>query len=146
MPLRSTTHATWPAPKSMPFLKAHPKETKTSLARRMNDLPYVNNINIRNLSAFMSKNGYDAGNTSEAFYASYVSFEKLRIKQGKAKSKDRLEMERLWGEHGGFNVTVASHNKGVLMHSSERIRRISTERLLLRRGMGELLREFFERV
>jgi hypothetical protein len=46
------------------FLKTHPKETKTSLARRINEMPHTHNINIRNLSALMKKNGYDADNTS----------------------------------------------------------------------------------
>ncbi|KAE9967538.1 hypothetical protein BLS_006312 [Venturia inaequalis] len=101
------------------FLKAHPKETKASLARRINALPYVNNVNARNLGAFMAKNGYDSGNTSEAFYAAYVYFEKLRIKQGKPKSKDRLEMERVWGDRGGFNITTIGHNKGIIMRVGE---------------------------
>jgi hypothetical protein len=103
------------------FLKAHPKETKTSLARRMNEMPHARNMNIRLLSAFMKKNGYDKGNTCEAFYASYVFFEKLRIKQGKEKSKDRLEMERLWGYRGGFDTTTVSSNKGVSVRQGERI-------------------------
>ncbi|QDS68707.1 hypothetical protein FKW77_003800 [Venturia effusa] len=102
------------------FLKAHPGETKTSLARRLSTLPHVGTVNARNLSAFMSKSGYDAGNTSEAFYAGYVFFEKLRIKQGKPKSKDRLEMERVWGERGGFDVERVAHNKGIIMREGER--------------------------
>jgi len=105
------------------FLKAHPKETKTSLARRMNEIPYTHNVNLRLLSAFMKKDGYDSGNTSEAFYASYVFFEKLRIKQGKDKSKDRLEMERLWGKQGGFDITTASHNKALTMCAGEKMSR-----------------------
>lgn len=101
------------------FLKAHPKETKASLARRIDALPYVNNVNPRNFGAFMAKNGYDAGNTSEAFYAAYVFFEKLRIKQGKEKSKDRLEMERVWRGRKGFNTTTAAHNKAISMPAGE---------------------------
>ncbi|KAF2091561.1 hypothetical protein K490DRAFT_20491, partial [Saccharata proteae CBS 121410] len=53
------------------------------------------------LSSFRGKNGYDAGNTSTAFYAAYCYFEKLRIKEGKPKSKDRLKMEELWSREGG---------------------------------------------
>jgi len=105
------------------FLKAHPKETKTSLARRMNEMPHTYNVNLRLLSAFMNKNGYDSGNTSEAFYASYVFFEKLRIKQGKEKSKDRLEMERLWGYRGGFDITTAGGNKRLTMRQGDRMSR-----------------------
>lgn len=34
------------------------------------------------------------------FYASYVFFEKLRLKEGKAKSGHRLEMEKIYAGKG----------------------------------------------
>jgi hypothetical protein len=34
------------------------------------------------------------------FYAAYVFFEKLRIYEGKAKTKTREEMERVWKDVG----------------------------------------------
>jgi hypothetical protein len=45
------------------------------------------------LNDFLGKKGPSAGNTSSAFYASYVFFEKMRIRDGKPKSKFREEME-----------------------------------------------------
>lgn len=72
------------------------------------------------LSSFRSKKGYDSGNTSNVFYACYVYFEKLRIKEGKPKSKDRLKMEELWAKEGGFNVVTAGHNKALTMMGGEK--------------------------
>ncbi len=37
------------------------------------------------------------------FIVSY--FEKLRIKEGKPKSKHRLEMEEVWSHKGGLNTS-----------------------------------------
>ncbi|KAH8598874.1 hypothetical protein B0O99DRAFT_480626, partial [Bisporella sp. PMI_857] len=51
-------------------------------------------IQSKVLNDFLSKKGATAGNTSAPFYASYVFFEKKRIREGKEKSKHRLEMER----------------------------------------------------
>jgi hypothetical protein len=44
------------------------------------------------------------GNTSGIFYGAYVYFEKLRIKEGKSKSKKRQEMEETHGKSGGINI------------------------------------------
>ena len=52
-------------------------------------------LNARQLSAFRSKKGALNGNTSGIYYGSYVYFEKLRIKEGKPKSKKRQEMEEI---------------------------------------------------
>ncbi len=40
------------------------------------------------------------GASSPIFYGSYVYFEKLRVKQGKPKSKKRQEMEKIWAPKG----------------------------------------------
>lgn len=40
------------------------------------------------------------GAEKDVFYGAYVYFEKLRIKQGKKKSKKREEMESIWGPQG----------------------------------------------
>lgn len=48
------------------------------------------------LSAFLGKKGPTAGNTSGAFYASYVFFEKIRIRDGKNKTQFREEMEDIY--------------------------------------------------
>jgi hypothetical protein len=60
-------------------------------------------IQSKLLNDFLSKKGASAGNTSSVFYASYVFFEKMRIKQGKPKSKHRLEMEKYHPK--GFDIS-----------------------------------------
>ncbi|KXH32062.1 calcineurin is a calcium-dependent [Colletotrichum salicis] len=45
------------------------------------------------LTNFMNKKGPASGNTSSVFYAVYVFFEKLRVRDGKPKTKKREEME-----------------------------------------------------
>jgi hypothetical protein len=61
------------------------------------------------LTKFRGYKGADTGNTSCVFYAAYVFFEKIRLAEGKPKSKHRLEMEEIWGGKGGFNVTRGHH-------------------------------------
>lgn len=51
---------------------------------------------VSGLAGFMGKKGPAAGNTNAAFYAGYVFFEKLRIRDGKPKSEHRLGMEDAW--------------------------------------------------
>ncbi|XXH05949.1 hypothetical protein Hte_012392 [Hypoxylon texense] len=53
-------------------------------------------VQSRQLNAFLGKKGPMEGNTSAAFYGSYVFLEKLRIKEGKPKSKMREEMEGIY--------------------------------------------------
>ena len=60
-------------------------------------------IPSQRLQDFQSKSGPLSGNTSPIFYGAYVFFEKLRIKQGKKKSKARLEMEERWAAQGGID-------------------------------------------
>ena len=59
------------------------------------------------LARFLQMKGANTGNTSVLFYASYVYFEKLRVKQGKPKSGHREEMERIWGKDG-FDIETSS--------------------------------------
>jgi hypothetical protein len=66
------------------------------------------------LTKFRGYKGADTGNTSCVFYAAYVYFEKVRLAEGKPKSKHRLEMEEIWGDKGGFNVTRGHHRGYVL--------------------------------
>ncbi|KAI8625957.1 hypothetical protein F5Y19DRAFT_236329 [Xylariaceae sp. FL1651] len=58
-------------------------------------LPKDGKLQSRQMTAFLEKHGVMSGNTSTAFYGSYVFFEKRRLKEGKPKSKFREEMERL---------------------------------------------------
>ncbi|KFZ24180.1 hypothetical protein V502_01343 [Pseudogymnoascus sp. VKM F-4520 (FW-2644)] len=57
------------------------------------------------VNTFMRQKGPLEGNSSGIFYAAYVYFEKLRIKQGKKKSAKREEMEKKWGP-GGVDRTA----------------------------------------
>ena len=50
----------------------------------------------RGLNDFLGKKGALAGSRNYAYYAAYVFFEKVRIREGKPKSEDRLVMERKW--------------------------------------------------
>jgi hypothetical protein len=59
-------------------------------------------IQHKSLTDFRSKKGPIAGNSSSVYYAAYVYFEKLRLKQGKPKSARRLEVEELRPE--GFDT------------------------------------------
>jgi pyruvate/2-oxoglutarate dehydrogenase complex dihydrolipoamide acyltransferase (E2) component len=52
------------------------------------------------INTFMRQKGPLEGNSSGIFYGAYVYFEKLRIKNGKSKSKKREEMEQKWGPEG----------------------------------------------
>ncbi|OCL14862.1 hypothetical protein AOQ84DRAFT_330342 [Glonium stellatum] len=76
-------------------------------------------ITSSQLASFRGKKGYDKGNTSSVFYAAYCYFEKLRIKEGKAKSKDRQKMEELYAQQGGFNIKTTSNNKRLFMMKGE---------------------------
>ncbi|KAL5341899.1 hypothetical protein BJX70DRAFT_357360 [Aspergillus crustosus] len=53
------------------------------------------------LNAFLAKKGAKDGNQSLTFYAAYVFFEKLRIRDGEPETEFRLEMEDIWP--GGFD-------------------------------------------
>ena len=73
-------------------------------------------IQSKALNDFLNKKGPNAGNTSSVFYASYVFFEKMRLRDGKPKSKFQGEMEEIWdgkdtwnGGKPGFDVKHSSH-------------------------------------
>ncbi|KAF2636503.1 hypothetical protein P280DRAFT_473052 [Massarina eburnea CBS 473.64] len=68
-------------------------------------------IQSKQLNDFRSKKGADAGNTSSVYYGAYVYFEKLRIAEGKPKSKHRLDMEGAWGSVGGMDTKHSSSNQ-----------------------------------
>ncbi|KAK5129512.1 hypothetical protein LTR08_003203 [Meristemomyces frigidus] len=54
------------------------------------------------IDRFRQNKGAKASNTSSVFYAAYVLFEKIRVKEGKPKSKHRQEMENAWPD--GFDI------------------------------------------
>ncbi|KAK0731026.1 hypothetical protein B0H67DRAFT_639458 [Lasiosphaeris hirsuta] len=57
-----------------------------------------NNIQGSQLARFRGNSGALSGCMSSVFYGAYVFFEKVRIKEGKPKTKHRLEMEKAWPE------------------------------------------------
>ncbi|KAK4504188.1 hypothetical protein PRZ48_005104 [Zasmidium cellare] len=63
----------------------------------------VKKIQSKQLTDFRSKTGATSGNTSIVYYTAYCYFEKLRLAEGKPKSKHRLGMEETWP--GGANTT-----------------------------------------
>ena len=65
--------------------------------------PESTRILSKQLQDYLSKSGPLAGNTSSVYYAAYVFFEKLQLKQGKKKSKEREEMEARWKVNGGVD-------------------------------------------
>ena len=52
------------------------------------------------ISRFLKAKGSIGGAENSVYYAGYIFFEKLRVMQGKEKSKKREEMEALWGRKG----------------------------------------------
>lgn len=87
-----------------------PGVTQASFCRELAaQLPAGTNIQSKQLTDFRSKRGPRQGNTSCVFYAAYVFFEKLRLAEGRPKSKHRLEMEEYWAPQGGFDI-VHGHN------------------------------------
>lgn len=60
----------------------------------------TNKVAATSLARFLNHKGAGAGNASVAFYAGYVFFEKLRLKESKPKTQMRLEMEAVHGRAG----------------------------------------------
>ncbi len=81
-----------------------PGATQAQLCRDMSAQLYDNcppkGLQSSQLATFRKGKGVRSGAKSAVFYAAYVFFEKLRIKEGKPKSKHRLSMEEEWGEDG----------------------------------------------
>lgn len=72
----------------------------------------------RGLNDFLAKKGALAGNKNYAYYAAYVFFEKVRIRDGKAKSEDREVMEWKWPQ--GVDTETDYTRRCVLVHKSAR--------------------------
>jgi hypothetical protein len=87
----------------------HPEISQAALCRTITAecLPKDRKLSAAQLASFLGKEGAMSGNTSIAFYGSYVFLEKRRLKEGKQKSKFREEMERI-------------HPNGVNVESEER--------------------------
>lgn len=93
-------------------------DIRTKINRYLRDTPFASNASFvrevnralgehsarhaagTGVTRFLNSKGPNKGAESAVFYGAYVFFEKLRIKQGKPKSKKRLEMEGEWGREG----------------------------------------------
>jgi hypothetical protein len=102
-------------------IRTHLRDPDVTQASFLRDLAktYPASMNkkfqAKSLTDFLSKSGPNAGNTGSVFYAAYVFFEKLRIRDGKPKTKFRQEMEDVWGHEGGFDRRTPS-NVGYICH------------------------------
>ena len=68
--------------------------SRTVFLKKLGEMfPERTRILSKQLQDFQSKSGPLAGNTSRVYYAAYVFFEKLRLEQGKKKSKAGEETE-----------------------------------------------------
>ena len=106
-------------------IAAHLRKPDVVQAQFLRDLAaqfHTEDVTIRTnqLSEFRKKKGPDAGNTSRVYYAAYVFFEKLRIKNKKPKSKHREEMESIYFP-GGVDRTVASGNRYIIARAGESV-------------------------
>ncbi|KAJ0414573.1 hypothetical protein BJY00DRAFT_294775 [Aspergillus carlsbadensis] len=87
--------------------------TKTAFCKEISKTPMPDrNGNLKTapmgtqpLTVFLGKKGVKHGNQSQVFYAAYVFFEKLRIRDGKPKTEFREDMEDVWGPDGFDRVT-----------------------------------------
>jgi hypothetical protein len=64
--------------------------------------PSAPDMSGRHLTAFLGKKGPNNGGDSPVYYAAYVYFEKLRLKNKRPKGKKRQEMEDIWAKQGGM--------------------------------------------
>jgi hypothetical protein len=79
-------------------INAHMKEPGRTKAAFLRDIaktyPEEKSILTKSLNDFLNKKGPLKGNTSAVYYAAYVFFEKMRLKNNKPKSKHRQEVEK----------------------------------------------------
>jgi hypothetical protein len=86
--------------------------TQAQLCRNLSAMLHTERKVVGNtLQRFRGRRGPRSGATSSVFYAGYVFFEKLRIKEGKPKSKHRETMEQIWWKNGGFDRSYDSSRK-----------------------------------
>jgi hypothetical protein len=79
------------------FLSANPAISQASFCREISKTFHDGkSVSSTSMSGFLSKKGPREGNTCAAFYASYVFFEKVRIRDGKPKSEFREIMEDIY--------------------------------------------------
>ncbi len=98
------------------FLRETPGASNASFIRLIDATlsSSSNKPTARQLPTFLGKKGATAGADSAIFYASYVFFEKLRVKRNKPKSKKRQEMEERWKDKAG------KKDEGMSLHDMTR--------------------------
>lgn len=107
--------------------------TQVKLSRELNELLPTSSVSSRQLGSFLKFKGPQAGAHSIAFYAGYVYFEKIRVKEDKKKTAKREKMEEKWSKVedrgwqtsgsrlGGF-PRIGSHNAHLTCLQGERSR------------------------
>jgi hypothetical protein len=89
--------------------------SQAALAREMEKCcPDGRKFQSASLTQFLGKKGPRAGHQMGVFYAAYVYFEKLRIKERRPKSQFRLEMEDEWDYLGGFDIETPNNSKYIV--------------------------------
>ncbi|KAK3059996.1 hypothetical protein LTS18_009577 [Coniosporium uncinatum] len=80
--------------------------TQASFCRDLKAQYHAENkgISASQLENFRNKKGPNAGYQAAVFYAAYVFFEKIRMEEGKGKSKHREAMEEKWPN--GFDTAT----------------------------------------
>ncbi|OOF94864.1 hypothetical protein ASPCADRAFT_131450 [Aspergillus carbonarius ITEM 5010] len=83
-------------------MKAHLRKPGVTQAGFLRDIAKaafpqtVKRLNSKSMADFLSYKGPNTGSSGVIFYAAYVFFEKLRVRDGKPKNDFRLEMEKIW--------------------------------------------------
>lgn len=76
-------------------------------------------VNASHLTRFLAMKGPSGGAGNIAFYAAYVFFEKIRVRDGKPKSQMRQEMEIVWGA-GGMHIPEDCRQRSYICFGNER--------------------------
>ena len=104
------------------YMRETPGVSNASFIREINkSLPgnSSKSASTQQLTTFLSSKGPTKGAESGVFYAGYIFLEKLRIKQGKLKTKKRQEMEDVWGQKGLELVDIGK--RGLWLRAGEKV-------------------------
>lgn len=88
------------------FMRENADTTNAGFVRMINAAAFPEDATTptiataRQMTTFLNGSGPVKGCESPAFYAAYVFFEKLRVRDGKPKSTKREEMEKVWKKKG----------------------------------------------
>ena len=72
--------------------------TQVHLSHELTEMLPKSEVLPRRMGAFLKYSGPQAGAHNIVFYAAYVYFEKIRIKEGKKKTAKREEIEKHWSK------------------------------------------------